>query len=260
MPHFPAKTPPTLLGLRSIRLLAGLSDDVLADIAHAAQFKRYRRGQTILTRETCEQDLCLVSAGRVRVIMLAPSGREVRFRDIQTGGVFGEIAALDGRPRSVTVLAQEDTLVARLAPAVLGPLLQRHWPICERLLRDLASTLRDLTDRVYELSALSVQQRLIAELLRQAAPSHDGDALIWLDPAPRHTDLAATIDTSREQVSRELAALTRDGLVQRVDDRLCLTQVARLSDRLARGGDGRLKQFDANCPCVLSPASGSGGF
>jgi CRP/FNR family transcriptional regulator, cyclic AMP receptor protein len=233
MTHLPANTSPTLLGLRPIRLLAGLSDEVLADIAQAARFKRYRRGQTIMTRETRERDLCLISSGRVRVIMLAPSGREVRFRDIQAGGVFGEIAALDGRPRCATVLAQEDTLVIRLAPEALGPLLQRHWPMCERLLRGLASGLRDLTDRVYELSALNVQQRLIAELLRQAAPAHDGDAMAWLDPAPRHTDLAATIGTSREQVSRELAALARDGLVQRDDDRLCLSHVVRLSDRLA---------------------------
>jgi CRP/FNR family transcriptional regulator, cyclic AMP receptor protein len=213
---------PTLLGLRSIGLLAGLSDEILAEIAQAAQFKRYRRGQTIMTRETRERDLCLISAGRVRVIMLAPSGREVHFRDILAGGVFGEISALDGRPRCATVLAQEDTVVARLAPEALGPLLQRHWPMCERLLRGLAGALRDLTDRVYELS----------ELLRQAAPTLDGDALAWIQPAPRHIDLAATIGTSREQVSRELAALAREGLVQRESERLCLNDVCGLSDRL----------------------------
>lgn len=236
MSHFSTIDPgvhaPALLGLRPIRLLAGLPDEVLADIASAARFKRYRRGQTIVTREDHERDLCLISAGQVRVIMLAPSGREVRFRDIPAGGVFGEIAALDGRPRCATVLALQDTLLVRIAPEALGPLLQRHWPMCERLLRGLASSLRHLTERVYELSALSVQQRLIAELLRQARPGRDGDAQALLDPAPRHVDLAATIGTSREQVSRELAALAQDGLLRREQDRLCLTQVSRLSDRL----------------------------
>jgi CRP/FNR family cyclic AMP-dependent transcriptional regulator len=224
--------PPALLGLRPIRLLTGLSDEILTDIAQAAQFKRYRRGQTILTREDQERDLCLISAGHVRVIMLSPGGREVRFRDIADGGVFGEIAALDGRPRCATVLALEDTLLVCIAPEALGPLLQRHWPMCERLLRGLASSLRHLTERVYELSAMSVQQRLIAELLRQARPAHDGDARALLDPAPRHADLAATIGTSREQVSRELAALARDGLVLRDGEGLRLPDVFRLSDRL----------------------------
>ncbi|MBP8272288.1 MAG: Crp/Fnr family transcriptional regulator [Sphaerotilus sp.] len=223
---------PALLGLRPIRLLAGLSDDTLTDIAQAAQFKRYRRGQTILTREDQERDLCLISAGHVRVILLSPSGREVRFRDIPCGGSFGEIAALDGRPRCATVLALEDTLLVRIAPEALGPLLQRHWPMCERLLCGLASSLRHLTERVYELSAMSVQQRLIAELLRQARPAHDGDARALLDPAPRHADLAAAIGTSREQVSRELAALAREGLVLREDECLRLPDVFRLSDRL----------------------------
>ncbi len=87
-----------------------------------------------MTRETHERDLCLIRAGRVRVIMLAPSGRKVRFRDIESGGVFGEIAALDGRPRCATVLVQEDTLLVRLAPDALGPLLQRHWPMWSKQL------------------------------------------------------------------------------------------------------------------------------
>lgn len=232
MKNLSPDTSPSLLGLRSIRLLAGLPDAVLADIAQVAQFRRYRRGQTVVHREDPERDLCLISAGHVRVIMLSPSGREVRFRDIPAGGAFGEIAALDGQPRCATVMALEDTLLVRIGPDLLGPLLQRHWPVCERLLCGLALSLRHLTERVYELSALSVQQRLVTELLRQASPSLDDDPRAWLDPAPRHADLAATIGTTREQVSRELAALARDGLVRRERGRLCVLDLCRLSDRL----------------------------
>lgn len=225
---------PSLMGLRSIRLLAGLPDEVLADIAHAARFKRYHCGQTILTRADEERDLCLISAGRVRVIMLSPGGREIRFRDIASGGVFGEIAALDGRPRCASVIALDDTLLVRIAPEALGPLLQRHWPVCERLLRGLASSLRHLTERVYALSALSVQQRLIAELLqwahRQSSSVQEGPPC--LDPAPRHAELAARLATSREQVTRELTALTRAGLILRDGNRLWLRDLAGLQDRL----------------------------
>lgn len=234
-PPMNTRTPdptPSLVGLRPIRLLAGLSDEVLTDIAQAARFRRYRRGQTILTREDEERDLCLISAGQVRVIVLSPGGREVRLRDIPSGGVFGEVAALDGRPRCASVIALDDTLLVRIAPEALGPLLQRHWPVCERLLRGLASSLRHLTERIYELSALSVQQRLIAELLRQARPVPGCDARALLDPAPRHADLAASIGCSREQISRELAVLTRDGLVRRGDGQWTLDDVWRLSERL----------------------------
>lgn len=115
-------TPPALLGLRSIRLLAGLPDDVLADIAQVAQFRRYRRGQTLVHREDPERDLCLISAGHVRVIMLSPSGREVRFRDIPAGDAFDEIAARDG-----LVLRDRDRLcvidVCRLSDRLEG------WPM-----------------------------------------------------------------------------------------------------------------------------------
>jgi CRP-like cAMP-binding protein len=231
--------PAALLGLRPIHLLAGLPDAVLADIAQVAQFRRYRRGQTIVTREDRERDLCLISAGLVRVIVLAPNGREVRFRDIPAGEVFGELAALDGHPRCATVLALEDTLLVCIAPDALRSLLQHHWPVCERLLHGLAAALRDLTERVYALSALSVQQRLIAELLRlaQVAQTTDRDAQgadlrLALAPTPRHAALAARLGTSREQVTRELAALARDGLVQRDGERLWLCGLAGLQERL----------------------------
>ena len=228
-PHAPA-----LQGLRQVHLLSGLSDAVLADVARSARFRRYRRGQTVVHPEDDARDLCLVSAGRIRVIMLAPSGREVRFRDIGAGGVFGEMSALDGRPRCVTVLALEDTLLACIGPAALETLLQHHWPVCERLLRGLAQALRDLTERVYALSALSVQQRLIAELLQlaqgQGRPAQAGPPC--LDPAPRHAELAARLGTSREQVTRELAALAREGLLQRDGNLLWLCDLAGLQERL----------------------------
>lgn len=223
---------PALQGLRQVHLLTGLSDAVLADVARSARFRRYRRGQTVVHPEDGARDLCLVSAGRVRIIMLSPGGREVRFRDIDAGGVFGEMSALDGRPRCVTVLALEDTLLACIGPAALETLLQHHWPVCERLLRGLAAALRDLTERVYALSALSVQQRLIAELLRQAQPDDGDPGRARLAPAPRPTDLAATIGTSREQVSRELASLARDALVRRDSSALWLDDVCRLAERL----------------------------
>lgn len=228
--------PAALLGLRPIRLLAGLPDAALIDIVEVAQFRRYRRGQTIVTREDRERDLCLISAGLVRVIVLTPSGREVRLRDIPAGEVFGEIAALDGHPRCATVLALEDTLLVCIAPDALRSLLQHHWPVCERLLHGLAAALRDLTERVYALSALSVQQRLIAELLRLAQVANRGaqndDPCLALVPTPRHAALAARLGTSREQVTRGLAALARDGLVRRDGERLWLCSLVGLQERL----------------------------
>jgi CRP/FNR family transcriptional regulator, cyclic AMP receptor protein len=225
--------PPALAGLRGIHLLAGLPDEVLAEVAQACRFRLYRARQAVISRADVDRDCYLIVSGRVRVVALSPAGREVSFRDAGSGEAIGEIAALDGRPRSATVVALQDTLLARLSPEALATLLRSHWPICERLLRHLAGAARGLTERVYELSTLGVQQRLCAELLRLAlAVDAASTDRVVLSPAPSHSELAARISSYREQVTRELADLARQGLVSRDDRQLVIEDLRRLAERI----------------------------
>jgi CRP-like cAMP-binding protein len=237
---------PALTGLRRIALLQGLDDAVLAEVAGVCRFQLVRARQTVMSRADGDRDCCLVLSGRLRVVALSPNGREVSFRDALAGETLGEMAALDGRPRSATVVALQDSLLARIGSAELKGLLQRHWPICERMLQHLARAARELTERVYELSTLGVQQRLCAELLRQAlvaeaarateaaarAGPGPGTDRVVLRELPSHKELAARIATSREQVTRELGDLVRQGVLSHEGEHLVVADVRRLTERI----------------------------
>jgi CRP/FNR family transcriptional regulator, cyclic AMP receptor protein len=232
-------------GLRGIALFHDLPDAVLAEVAGVCRFRLHRARQAVISRDDLDRDCYLIVSGRVRVIALSPGGREVSFRDAGAGEAIGEIAALDGRPRSASVIALQDSVLARLSPEALTDLLRRHWPICERMLHRLAGSARQLTERVYELSTLSVQQRLCAELLREAlaaagpwaestgaADAPGGVAHAVLSPPPSHSELAARISSYREQVTRELTELARLGLVRRDEGRLVIDDLAQLAERV----------------------------
>ena len=228
---------PALLGLRRTALLQGLDEAVLAEVAAACRFQLVRARQTVMSRADTDRDCCFVLSGRLRVVVLSPNGREVSVRDVAAGETIGEMAALDGHPRSATVLALEDALLARIAPAALKDLLRRHWPMCERLLQHLAHAARRLTERVYELSTLGVQQRLCAELLRHVqAHLREGGATepspVPLLGLPSHKELAARIATSREQVTRELGELVRAGVLAHAGEHLLVQDVRRLAERI----------------------------
>ncbi len=228
-------TPPpqALAGLRGIVLLEGLPEAVLAEVALACRFRLYRARQTVISRADVDRDCYLVITGKLRVVALSPGGREVSFRDAAAGETIGEMAALDGRPRCATVVALQDSLLARISPEDLTDLLRRHWPICERMLRHLAGAARGLTERVYELSTLNVQQRLCAELLRLALATDAASAdRVVLSPVPSHSELAARISSYREQVTRELAELARLGLVSRDDRQFVIVDLSRLAERV----------------------------
>lgn len=225
---------PALIGLRGIAILQGLDDEVLQEVARACRFQRVRARQTVMSRADTDRDCCLVLSGRLRVVALSPSGREVSFRDAGAGETLGEMAALDGRPRSASVVALQESLLARISPADLQTLMRNHWPVCERLMQHLARAVRALTERVYELSTLSVQQRLCAELLRLALAGEGaaGERVV-LHGLPSHKELAARIGTSREQVTRELGELLRLGLLQHDGpERLVIEGLSRLARRI----------------------------
>jgi CRP-like cAMP-binding protein len=218
--------------LRRVALLQGLSDEVLGDVAQACRFKRYRARQELIARDDVDRDCFFVLSGRLRVIAWSPGGREVSFRDVDAGETIGEMAAIDGRPRSASVVALTETLVARLNPETLLDLLRRHWPICERMLQHLAASARGLTERVYELSTLNVQQRLCAELLRHSLTMPETAGQAVLQPPPGHSELAARIGCAREQVTRGITELEQLGLVERGEGRLTIVDLHALAERV----------------------------
>jgi CRP-like cAMP-binding protein len=227
-PAMPRDQPPSSLGLRSIALLDGLAPERLDALARECAWRRCAPEQQIISREADDRDLYLVVSGRVRATTYSAGGRQVTFRDIGAGDCVGEVAAIDGQPRSADVIALESTLVASMPPAVFWRLAREEPLVAERLLRRLASLVRGLSERVIDLSTLGVQHRIYAELLRLAHEAGVTDNTARIDPAPKHTDIASRVSTYREQVTRELSALVKLGILERGEHALVICDVPRL--------------------------------
>lgn len=200
---------PSSIGLRSVRLLQGLSSERLEALARDCAWRNFDAEQSIISRAAPDRDLYFIVSGRVRVTTYSSAGRQVTFRDFGPGEHFGEVAAIDGMARSADVVGLESGLLASLPPAALARLLREEPALAERLLQDFAKLVRRLSTRVIDLSTLGVHQRLHAELLRLAREAGVQGNRARIDPAPKHADLASQVSTYREQVTRELSALAR---------------------------------------------------
>jgi CRP-like cAMP-binding protein len=222
------------MGLRSVDLLQGLSIQRLDEISRQCAWRRFEPGQTLIAREQGDRDLHLIVAGAVRVTSYSPGGRETSFRDLHAGTTFGELSALDGQPRSADVIALRSGLLASLPPAAFRQLLQQEWTVTERVLLQLAALARGLTGRVLDLSTRSVQQRVCLELLRLAQGAAGKGNEVRIEPAPKHADLAHLVSSYREQVTRELSALARAGVVARQDGALVVRDLERLRHMASR--------------------------
>jgi CRP-like cAMP-binding protein len=232
------KAQPSIAGLRGVKLLEDLPVMRLDAIARKCAWRRYEAGQALILRDAPERDVYLIIGGRIRINIYSSSGRQVIFRDLQAGDMLGDIAAIDGGPRSLDAMALEDVFVAALSPDDFKLLLREEPAVAERYLRRMAGLLRLLTERLVEVSTLAVQDRIHAELLQLARGAGVQGNVSRISPAPKHVDIASQVSTTREQVTRELSSMVKAGLVTREKGALLVKDVATLQ-RMVRDGRNR---------------------
>lgn len=212
-------TMPSTLALRRIHLFEDCSDETLQRIAILSNWRNITAKTSLFTRQSTGGDVYFLLSGQVRITTYSQQGREVSFRNYQAGEHFGDLSAIDGKQRSADVIAVTDSLVVSISSTQFLSLLDQEPALSRRMMQHLTLLVRDLTDRVLELSNFGVPTRLHMELLRLAQHIQpDGSARI--DPAPTHAALAGKISTNREQVAREISALTKHGLIRKEGTRI----------------------------------------
>src|SRR5690349_13036806 len=101
--------------LRIITLFEDLDDAALERVSEACTTRPYERHSQILSEQDLTDDVFFILEGTVRITSLTPAGREIIFTDVSAGNMFGEFAAIDGLPRSATVTALTDCVLARMS-------------------------------------------------------------------------------------------------------------------------------------------------
>jgi len=204
-----------LLGLQKIDVFKGLHTQTLRAIADQCKWARYRRNQYIIRRDGEDRDVYFVIAGMVRLTAEGWRGRRIIFRDIPAGELFGEHSAIDGDARVSDVQAVQESLLASMSPDAFRALLARHASVRERVLKRMSRSVRELADQILDLGVKRVSGRIWSELLRLARQADREGNTVRLNPPPTHREIASHVGTSREQVSRELSRLQREGLLVR---------------------------------------------
>lgn len=220
------------MALRSVRLLSGASDEVIAELCNACGWRRYAPGEHILSKDARDCDVYFIVSGTVRVTAFSSAGRQVTYRDMHPGDWFGDLAAIDSRPRSADVVAHTESVLASLRGDRFVDLLARVPAIADALILHLVGRVRELSERLFDLSTLGVESRVDNELLGLARAAGVAGNAARICPAPRHADIASRIGTYREQVTREFSQLVRLGILERAADALIVLDVDRLERRV----------------------------
>lgn len=223
----------TILYLSQTRFFAALEYEQLKDIAGQMRDQHYRKGERIFARGDRGDQVFLILDGRVKFSVLNSEGRELTFSHSLAGELFGEIAVLDGSPRSANAVAISDTHVKSLSRSRFKTLQQSYPVISSAIIDLLCERMRWLSDHIEGVSLLSIDIRLARFLLLEVERQENVDNKIVLEIT--QTELAMLLGASRPKVNVALSALEASGAIRR---------------------DGGVMYFDKN---LLEQAGGSLG-
>ncbi|HAH09497.1 MAG TPA: Crp/Fnr family transcriptional regulator [Alphaproteobacteria bacterium] len=220
--------------LASIKLLGSLDRQSLRHFEDQCSWRHAKEGDQLLSRDSDSRDVFFVARGRVRIVNFSHSGREIAFGVAGTGDYFGELAAIDGLPRSATVVALEDCRLAALSPQGFKELIEGHPRVALLVMEKLAKIIRTCDDRIMDLATLSAYQRVYSEVLKLMKPDpvRTGSWLVY--PLPTQAQIAAQASTTRETVARVLSHLAIDGIAERKSKTLYIRSPDKLKQLCER--------------------------
>jgi CRP-like cAMP-binding protein len=211
--------------LAKVPLFAGLPDPERERLGSLLRARAYARGEVIFLEGDEGSSLCLIAEGRIRIQLTGSDGREVVINVYGPGEIFGEMALLDGEPRSADAIAQDAARVFWLQQDDFEAFLDNHPRAAMTMLASLSRRLRHTTRVVQDATFRDVPSRLARVLLDLAATSGQaGPNGIRIETRVTQTELAAMIGASRETVNRALRGFEQHELTRWEGNRLLIAK------------------------------------
>lgn len=209
----------TVGDLRTV--FAGIDTEEARALLEAFRPVSYSAGEVLFTQHDPGEFLLIVRTGRVRLSLTSEDGRELNLRHATSGHVLGEIAALDGGPRSATAMAIGPVTAMKLTRTDLRALMIRFPALAERFIIWLCARLRETTGQLEAIALHPLDVRLARFLLfalqgRTAPPGKR----VALELGFSQGELAQFVGGSRPKVNGALAMLEQAGAIKRTADRL----------------------------------------
>ncbi len=238
-PSAAVKAPQSPNDLRKLQLLRELSDEHVARVFGLLEHYHARPRSTLVIDRDLAERVCFIWSGRFHITAVAPSGVSITMSSLAPGGAFGHgLAVLGYVPGGTLRLVTEAAgLIVHMPAKDFIDLARDAPPLCAALMNDFAAQATTYASRVFELAALSVRDRLMAELVRIAESAVNIDGVLTVVNAPTHAALGGQIGATREAITRHLSDLAEEGVLTWQRRVIEFTDLDRLRemDRVASG-------------------------
>ena len=213
--------------LKNISFFSCLKDADLGQVADKCIERQFARNAIILSKDDEGDTLHIVESGRVKAVLTAQSGREIVLAYFGPGEFFGEMSFLDNKARSADVVAVDDTRVLTLSMEEFWSLAQRNMGMFQSLINELCARLRQADEVIMNLALMDVYGRVANYLIGMIKKAGKiGVEWCEIENPPTQLEIANTLGSSRETVSRIFAEYRKRGILKKQGRKLFLKRSA----------------------------------
>ena len=201
--------------LAQTALFGQLDGVTLARLAEESTIRSYRKGQCVFQQGDPGDCLFVVASGLLKVFTISEQGDDMVLATIRPPDTFGELAIIDGGPRSASVEALDPVILLGVSHSAFTRLTRQYPSLLEAVLRSVAGLLRDVLERASDLVFLDLPGRVAKKILdlggERGEASPEG---IRVDVELTQGDLAASVGGSRSTVNQILHEFEQRGYVE----------------------------------------------
>jgi CRP/FNR family transcriptional regulator, cyclic AMP receptor protein len=207
-----AGTADKLAILRRHSLFGKLSSAAIEHLGSYMKRRSLPRGAVIFTKGDPGTGLMGVLAGRVKISVPSAEGRDIVLNIIHEGEIFGEIALLDGHPRTTDATAMTDCELMVIERRDFVPFLRSQPDLTMQIIETLCSRLRRTTEQVQDVTFLNLPTRLAKALLRLIVDAEGPAATRKVTITQR--EISQIITRSRESTNKQLRIWAKHGWIR----------------------------------------------
>lgn len=197
--------------IEKVPLFSNLSTMEINTIKSVMIAREFEAGQVIVHEDDdSPQTFFIIAAGSAQVTVVTSEGKTAILATLKRGEFFGEMAILDGEPRSASVVAAQKCVLLMLYRKPFLDILEKFPKLTIRMLVEMSRRLRHTNRQINTLSMMSVYGR-VADVILQLARENGKKIghMIVIENRPTHQDIADMAGTSRETVSRIISQLQK---------------------------------------------------
>ena len=219
--------------LRRCSLFSHLPEEALVTLARCMNMRTFAANMILFHKDSPGRRMYLIEQGKIRIFCLTPMGREITLNVLGPGEMFGEMAVLDGQPRSAGAMTLERTVVYALGRQDLLHVLEDYPELWQPVIELVIGRARRATAYAESLAFLDVQGRIAATLLdladRYGCSSSEG---VEIRLRLTQAELASYVAASRESVNKALGMLRDRGLIQIEGQHIILLNIPALHEQI----------------------------